>query len=588
MMRILRHALTVWAAINFAVAIYDVFTGGFHWTVLGLRVSSSEAYKPFRNALICASAALWLRDREAGDDTWWDRLGRWSAPLAIGAAAISALIAIRFGIFVAGGSDAWGYVSQAGLWTAGSLIVPEPLAPIGRSLGIITAPLGYKPALVAGASVPTYAAGYPMLMALAMKIAGDYAVYFVVPLCAAVIVLMTYLIGARFSGPRTGLLAAVLLTCSPMFLFQSLEPMSDVPVTMWFLVAWWLLLHDQPGAMFAAGLATSGAVLTRPNLVPLAGILFFVALRGRPRITRGLLFAIGTVPGVLAVAAINRYLYGTASMSGYGSLRELFDWTNLVPNLHRYPIWLVQLHTPAILISLAAPFVARRESDAPRPISDQRIISVWMIAFGVALLLQYLFYGVFEDWPYLRFLLPVIPLLFVLSCNVFIVALLRAPVAFRSAAVFVVCVLLGTWYLKKADQLGAYAVATSERRYESVGRYLERALPANAAMIAVIQSGSVRLYAKRATLRWDEIPAGKLDQTLEALRAGGYGAYILLEDWEGSMFRDRFKSGDLAGLVDWPAAIEYHGPMTVRIYNPDDRERYVNGERWKPKIVPRM
>jgi 4-amino-4-deoxy-L-arabinose transferase-like glycosyltransferase len=68
-----------------------------------------------------------------------------------------------------------------------------------------------------------------MLMALALKIGGESAVYMVVPICAGLIVVLTYLIGARFAGPRTGFLAAVLLTCSPMFLFESLEPMSDIP-----------------------------------------------------------------------------------------------------------------------------------------------------------------------------------------------------------------------------------------------------------------------------------------------------------------------------------------------------------------------
>lgn len=588
MTRFLKHALGWWAAISFAVAVYDIVTGGFHVTIAGLRISSVEAYKPFRNGIACACAAFWLRDRHAAGHSWWNRLNRWSAPLAACAAGISVLLAIRFGIFVAGGSDAYGYVSQAALWAAGRLIVPEPLAPIGRALGIITAPLGYRPAVVAGASVPTYAAGYPMLMALATKLGGDAAVYFVVPLCAGIVVLTTYLVGARLAGPRTGFLAAVLLTCSPMFLFESLEPMSDVPVTMWFLVAWWLLLKDRTWATAAAGLATTGAVLTRPNLTPLAGVLLLVALRGRPRVTRGVWFVLGTLPGVVAVAAINRHLYGTAAMSGYGSLSELFEWNNLVPNLQRYPVWLVQLHTPAILLALAAPFVGRREPDAERAIPDPRGVALWMIAFGVALLLSYLFYGVFEDWPYLRFLLPAIPLLFVLSANVFVAFLLRIPMAVRGATMFAACVLLGTWYLKKADQVGVYVIGFSERRYESVGRYLERALPPNAAVITVIESGSVRLYGKRATLRWDEVPAGRLDQTIDTLRATGHTPYILLEDWEQSMFRARFAPGDLAGRVDWPPAIECYGPVTVRIYDPADRTRYLAGERWLPKIVPHM
>src|SRR5262245_39138023 len=116
MTRVLKHVLAWWAAISFGVAIYDLITGGFHFTIAGVRVSSFEVYKPFRNGIACACAALWLHDRRAADSTWWNRIAHWSAPLAAGAAAISVCIAVRFGIFVAGGSDAYGYVSEAVLW----------------------------------------------------------------------------------------------------------------------------------------------------------------------------------------------------------------------------------------------------------------------------------------------------------------------------------------------------------------------------------------------------------------------------------------------------------------------------------------
>jgi len=131
-------------------------------------------------------------------------------------------------------------------------------------------------------------------------------------------------------------------------------------------------------------------------------------------------------------------------------------------------------------------------------------------------------------------------------------------------------------------------IGFSERRYESVGKCLERALPPKAVVLTVIQSRSVRLYAGRSTLRWDKVPAGKLDQTLDTLRADGYAPYVLLEDWEESMFRAHFGRRDLAGRVDWPPAIECYGPVTLRVYNPNDRQRYLAGERWLPKIVPHM
>ena len=146
---------------------------------------SFEAYKPFRNGIVCACAAFWLRDREGGHTRGGIGSAAWGAPLAVCAAAISAMLAVRFGIFVAGGSDAYGYVSQAALWA------------VGRSDRSRTAGADWqgcrassRPRLATGRrsspapACSTYAPGYPMLMALAMKVGGDSAAYMVVPICA--------------------------------------------------------------------------------------------------------------------------------------------------------------------------------------------------------------------------------------------------------------------------------------------------------------------------------------------------------------------------------------------------------------------
>jgi len=587
MIRALKWSLAAWAVISLAIALDDVVLGGFYFTVAGLRISSFEAYKPFRNGMMCACAAFWLNDRDAGSISSWARVRQLSLPLAAAAAAAFVALAVHFGIFVAGGSDAWGYVSQAALWSSGTLIVPEPLAPIGRAVGVVTAPLGYRPAQIPGASVPTYSVGYPLMMTVASKLAGDAAIYYVVPLCGGAVVLLTFALGARFAGRRTGLVAALLTGCSPILLFQSLEPMSDVPVTMWFVLAWWLILGESTGAAAAAGLATAAAILTRPNLAPLALVLLAVAARRQPRLHRAAAYALATLPGAVAVAAINRHLYGTVSMSGYGSLGDIYDWRNFVPNLQRYPLWLVQLHTPAILAALAMPFAARREPDATGAIGDTRRVAFWMMVFSIALLLSYLVYGVFEEWPYVRFLLPAIPVLLVLTSNGLLTVTERIPLAFRTALLFVVVVLFGIWSFRKSDALGVYAVGFGERRYEAVGRYIDKHLPQNAAVITVIQSGSIRLYGHRPTLRWDELPAEKLDATIDALRTHGYEPYLLLEDWEEPMFRARFTPGNEFGGLDWPPALVCPGSITVRVYGAGDRSRYFAGARWVPLVIPR-
>ena len=131
---------------------------------------------------------------------------------------------------------------------------------------------------------------------------------------------LTYVLGARVNGPITGMIAAVLFAFSPLFVFQTLEPMSDVPATTWWLLAWVLAISPLEWAPVGAGLAVSAAVLTRPNLVPLAIVLAAVVAANRPRLPRLALFAAGSVPGCLIVGAINAHWYGSPLASGYGSL----------------------------------------------------------------------------------------------------------------------------------------------------------------------------------------------------------------------------------------------------------------------------
>ncbi len=98
------------------------------------------------------------------------RVGRWSAWLALLVALLAVLEGIRSGIFVAGGADAYGYVTQASLWANLQLRVQEPLAAIVPSLGSAVAPLGYRLGTVPGTIVPVYSPGLPLLMAIALKV----------------------------------------------------------------------------------------------------------------------------------------------------------------------------------------------------------------------------------------------------------------------------------------------------------------------------------------------------------------------------------------------------------------------------------
>src|SRR5579864_3853793 len=99
-------------------------------------------------------------------------------------------------------------------------------------------PLGYRPSPhERGAIVPIYSPGYPLLMALFQFVAGFQAGFVVVPLCGALTVWCTYVIGRRVTGaPWLSLWGALLVAASPAFLYQLMNAMSDVPV----MAAWTL------------------------------------------------------------------------------------------------------------------------------------------------------------------------------------------------------------------------------------------------------------------------------------------------------------------------------------------------------------
>jgi hypothetical protein len=236
---------------------------------------------------------------------------------------------------------------------------------------------------------------------------------------------------------------------------------------------------------------------------------------------------------------------------------------------------LIELETGVILLGAAAPLVARARRAAAA-----------MLLFCISLLGCYLFYLVYDTWPFLRFLLPGIPLLLVLVAATIVAIFERLPLRFRGTMLFLICILAPLTYLLTANRLHVFDIQRSERRYVSVGEYIGGTLPPNAVVLTVIQSGSVRLYGRRPTLRWDLLTPERLDQTLDGLRQAGYVPYLLLESWEEDLFRSRFATTSIVGNIDWQPVIEYYGPISVRVFRPDDRQLYFSGRRVLPRAVP--
>ena len=388
----------------------------------------------------------------------------------------------------------------------------------------------------------------------------------------ALAVCLTFVLGRRIGGGAAGLLAALLLTTSPIFIFQVVQPMNDVPATaLWCaaLAAASRVAGSQDPAyksVMLAGLATGAALTVRPNLLPLAGVIgLWTMWRGRLGVTAGLWFAAAAAPGMIFVLVAQNAIYASPFRSGYGNLSALFSIAHVLPNLTRYSYWVLDVHTPLLLAALIAPLLLR---------GPLRRTALWLLAFALAVFACYLPYVVFNDWWYQRFVLPALPPLFALTSVVIVWALLRLAPATRSIAFATVCATLSLVYLHRAVERDAFRLREHEQRFRAAGEQVAT-LPRNAAIITGHQTGSVRFYSGRSTAGWGDITPGRLNDAIDYLRRQGRKPYLLFEAWEEPNFRARFPSDPLGSLA-WPPAIEID--RTVRIYDPDDYPKYMRGE----------
>ncbi len=488
------------------------------------------------------------------------------------AAVILAVVAIgvRWGTFVAGGSDSYCYLHQAERWASGPLQMVEPLALEAPwpDAALTFAPAGHRPSpTVPGALVPICPSGLSIAMAPFVWIGGTTAAFLIVPLFGALLIGATYVVGARY-GARVGMTSAAIVASAPVFLFQLVQPMSDVPAAaLWMMAVAGVTSARRRGALLG-GVAVAAAVVMRPNLVPLAIPLgLFLLLRPerlwRERLGAATRFAAVAAAGPLCVALIQNAFFGSPFSSGYGSIDALFDAQNVQPNAIRYATWLSQTLTPGWVLAAAAPFLL--------PGASSRLF-LWMFLVNVAV---YLPYAVFDDWSYLRFLLPTIPLVVVLGVAVFD-SLCRRTWSWTSRpALVAVAAALVVFGVREAEVRSAFRLKRLEARYEQAGRYVGDALPDNAVVITSWQSGSVRFYSGRKTILWDSLDPAWLDRAIAWVRDRGFEPYLLFESREEPLFRRRF-AGNSIGALDWPPAADV--AARVRIYRPGDRDRYYRGE----------
>jgi hypothetical protein len=551
-----------------AWALVLVLTGGVDLRSVGIPFRTTDWVRPAIAAVVLV--VIWVirfpRAAVRAIEVLVVLTDRAAPLLALGLAIVTLIMGLRFGSYVAGGADSYGYLSEARLWMAGDLVVQQPFA---RELpwpeqDATFAPLGYRPWRFGGAIVPTYSPGLPLLMALAARILGDCGMYVVTPVLGAVTIWLTYLLGARTGSRSVGLGAAALVASSPVFVFMLLSPMTDVPVMPFFLAALILAVSTVRGRAFWTGLMLSEAIMIRPNLAVVTGLFaVFFAIREatwRQRIVAIGTLGLGVLPSVVAIALINAHLYGAPGRSGYGDLSELFAWRFLWDNLSRYPKWLIESHTPLIGL-FVVPLIAVRRVEA-----GARAAMLLCGAFILVLWVCYLFYIPFEAWWFLRFVLASFPPMLVLALHGWRLIVSRLPSWGRAVVLAGVFGGVATFQVRQIQDMRLLDFRDWESAYPSAAGYVDKALPRNAVIITMQHSGSVRFYANRLTIRFDVLDPAWWPRALDALVAKGYRPYVLLSPSEEEPFRHRF---DLSARDDAPGTIiaEMIEPH-VRLYDP--------------------
>ena len=410
-------------------------------------------------------------------------------------------------VVVAGGADSSGYLNGARLLAAGEaftpLRVPAEFGGAGAVPPIHFTPVGFFPRTGhPGDLVPTYPSGLPLQFAAAAGLFGWSAGPLVVMLAAALgAIALTYRLGRELGLARElAATGAALLAVNPVFVFTSLQPLSDTVATTWVLAAAWTALRARfhLGWAVAAGAAFAMAVLVRPTNLLLAPA---VALLVGPDWRRLLAWVAGGLPGAAWLAGYQHVLYGHALASGYGDILAAFGWEYGAPTARHFGAWLARLLPPVLL---GLPLVA-----LAHPATRGRVVSALLWGAGT-LIGCYLFYEVsHEVWWCLRFILPALPLL-LLAGLLGVEALARGPGArwpraFRPAAAIV----LTLWGLGAAGywhrQLAPLQVRPQELAYATGAAAARDLFPADALVVCQAFSGNLRFHTGHPVLRWDQV-----------------------------------------------------------------------------------
>ena len=343
-------------------------------------------------------------------------------------------------------------------------------------------------------------------MALAGAIGGERAAFVVVPLSAAGLVLVAFLLGRRLGGADTALIAAAAVATSPIVMFQSLQPMSDVPAAFWWSLAPAaadaLVEPDRGVCRRRRGRRVHGAPEpVRPGRRCSRGSSVVVArLDARSRAAGPRL---RDAAGDRAVAFVVPAAGRCSAVRRSTRLRRRRDPVlashTSGANVGRYARWTIVCAVRADR-SCRSPRRSRFGAAGSSPRSDRGAPHAWR---GAALML---YRGTSSDST-CSISCSTTGCISVFSCPrcrwcwccrapCIAAVCRRVPLPLRGLAVLLAAVLVASWGVGRARSLGAFQLQHSEQRYLDVAEFV-RGLPPDAVFVTLQHSGSLLVLPVR-------------------------------------------------------------------------------------------
>jgi hypothetical protein len=464
---------------------------------------------------------------------------------------LALVFAAAYGAFLArhasrsvGAADSSGYLNHAMALARGELVRPIPAVVrlgIDPSLHQLLIPLGFRTGPTTGTMVPIYPPGLPIHVVLFARLFGwDEGPFLVSPFFAAIGLVAFYLVG-RELGLTTKEAAAgsLILAFQPVYVLFGLSPWSDTVTTTWSSLAVLSALRARRNGAWAlaSGLVFGIGCLVRPSN---ATLILTLALALPPSAGALLRFALGATPGLAYFLAFNHIVYGHALRSGYPALANEFALGFFPKRFHHYTHWLGRTFTPLVPLAWLGVVTSR---DTRR--RDRILLLVWFASFFVF----FCCYRHYDEWTYLRFLMPAFPALIIgalLAARPLLRALeARLHVPSRSLSspnllpglllLFVLARILG-----EGRRQNVLHIAETDAAYPRACRLAAERLPPRAIVLSFLMSGALEHYTGLTYLRFDTMEDRRTARRLLRLTMQqGSRWYALVHPSEMDMFRRR-------------------------------------------------